>query len=49
VKFPIDVPIPVITNDTLAGDLERGKDFPDDGFVYTAYTRDSLQKVILGQ
>jgi ribose transport system substrate-binding protein len=49
VKSPIDVPIPVITNDTLAGDLERGKDFPDDGFVYTAYTRDSLQKVILGQ
>jgi ribose transport system substrate-binding protein len=49
VKSPIDVPIPTITDDTLAADLERGKSFPDDGFVYPAYTRESLQKIILGE
>ena len=48
VKSPIDVPIPEITNQTLAADLERGKNFPDDGFIYPAYTKDSLQKMILG-
>lgn len=49
VKSPIDVPIPTVTNDTLAATLERGKDFPDDGFIYPAYTRQSLEDIILGK
>jgi ribose transport system substrate-binding protein len=49
VKSPIDLPIPTITDQTLTADLERGKSFPDDGFVYPAYTRESLQKIILGE
>jgi hypothetical protein len=48
VVSPIDVPIPVITNDNLAAILESGKDFPDDGFIYPPYTQDSLQAMILG-
>ncbi len=49
VKSPIDVPIPVITNDNLAATLERGKDFPDDGFIYPPYTRASLEQMILAK
>ncbi len=47
VVSPIDVPIPVITNDNLAAILESGKEFPDDGFIYPPYTMDSLQAMIL--
>jgi len=49
VKFPIDVPIPVITNANLDAILASGKDFPDDGFIYPPYTQASLQAMILAQ
>ncbi len=49
VKFPIEMPIPKITDDNVASELERGKDVPDDGFISPPYTRDSLQKLILGE
>jgi ribose transport system substrate-binding protein len=49
VKFPIDVPIPMITNANLAAILESGKSFPDDGFIYPPYTRTSLQAMILAK
>lgn len=48
VKPRIDVPIPTITNENLQATLERGKDFPDSGFIYPAYTTDSLAKLISG-
>ena len=42
----INVPLAQITNDNLAGYIERGKQFPSDGYVYPPYTQQSLQNLV---
>lgn len=42
----IDVPLPEITNDNLAEYVERGKEFPDDGYVYPPFSREYAMELL---
>jgi ribose transport system substrate-binding protein len=42
----IVIPLPDITNANLADYIERGKDMPDDNYVYPPYSMDLYKKII---
>jgi ribose transport system substrate-binding protein len=42
----IDVPLPEITNANLGECIQRGKDFPDDGYIYPTYSHDYFESLI---
>jgi hypothetical protein len=40
------IPLPSITNADLPEYMERGKDMPDDYYVYPPYSMDLYKKII---
>jgi ribose transport system substrate-binding protein len=42
----IVIPLPSITNDNLAEYIERGKNMPDDNYIYPPYSLDLYKKIV---